>query len=107
MKNKLLYSEVGGLKEGLSYWWAINQTYPFAKIKIFNEKIIIDSKLSKREYSRSKIECIEKYQGILGILGRGIRIRHKIKKAPPFIIFWSFKVDNLIKELKKAGYKMK
>ncbi len=103
-----LYEEKGGLRLGKSYWVSSNFTWPYADINIFRNRIVIDHVFGKIEFKKGEIENIEKCNGMLGgILGKGVRVFHKKRKFYPFVVFWSLNVDNLIKELKRAGYKVK
>ncbi len=108
-KNLALFEETGGIRFGESYWFSANYTFPFAKIRIFKEKIILTwGESSKIEFRKDEIQYLEKYKGILGgILGKGVRICHKKSRTWKFIIFWSFSVDNLLSKLKNAGYELK
>jgi len=107
MKNKRLYEETGGIRVGHSYWFSSNYTWPFAKLRIYKDKVIIDYRFSKLFFNRKEIIGLEKYKSLFSFLGAaGIRIQHKKSKSPKFIIFWSLSPDNTLNEFKKRGYKI-
>lgn len=106
MKNKLLYGETGGIRVGHSYWFSSNYTWPFAKLRVYKNKIVIKYRFSNLELRKKDITFIEKYQGLLGFFGRGIRIYHNKTKLPKFIVFWSFNPDNTLNEFRKRGYNL-
>ena len=106
--NQLIYQKFGGIRKGQSFWFAVNATWPLAKIEIFHEEIIIKYLLFKKiKFLKEEIDYIEKFQGVLGPFGRGIRIFHNKNSESPFIVFWSFSVKKLIDKLKEANYKIK
>ena len=93
--SQLIYQEFGGIRKGQSFWFAMNVTLPLAKIEIFHEKIIIKYLFFiKIKFLKEEISYIEKFQGILGPLGRGIRIFHQKSSESQFIVFWSFLLKN-------------
>src|SRR3989344_5161004 len=104
-KNEV-YREIGGIRIGDSYWISSNATWPFAKLKVNRENLIINSPFSELKFKRANVKFIEKYQGPLWFLGKGIKINHNKLRTSKFIIFWSYNVDNLIQKLKFLGYKI-
>jgi len=102
MKKENIYEETGGIRIGDSFWWAMNYSGPPVKLSIYKEKVIIVYGFSKIEFKKSEIVSVGK---VRGIFSKGVRIYHKRNKNP-FVIFWTFSVDNLIKEFEKRGYKI-
>ena len=102
--NKKIFEDRGGLRVGRSYWISNNFTHPLAKIYISREKLVFTFAFLKIQLKKREITFIKKYRGFFS---NGIKINHKKLKAPKFIVFWSFSVDKLIKELKKRKYKTK
>src|SRR3989344_3282117 len=106
MKSKLSFKTRGGIRLGKSYWNSSNTTWPFAKIEIFKEKLIINSIFHKIDFNKREITYIEEYQGLLDSCGRGIRIHHKKVGIYPFIIFWHSSPEKILNILKNLGYKI-
>ncbi len=113
MKNKKttksLYEESGGIRFGDSYWFASNYTWPFAKIVVFKDKLVIVFNAGawnpkKIEFKKKEIKYVELRRGIFS---KGVRIHHNKSRTFPFILFWSFDVNNLMSHIKNAGYEIK
>ena len=101
--SKILYEEIGGLRKGQNFWLAGNTTWPFAKIEIYEDKIIITHLFSRKlEFQKHEINYIEKYRGFLPF-SKGIRIDHNKAGMSPFILFWSFSVNRLISKITERG----
>ncbi len=105
--GQIIYEELGGVRKGKNYFFAFNATWPLAKIRVFDDKILIKIFLLKDVFLlKDEINYIQKYHSFLGFLGGGIRIFHK-KQENPFLVFWSFSLNKLIRNIKKAGYVVK
>ncbi len=100
-----IYNEFGGIRKGQNFLFALKATWPLAKLEIFREKIVLKYLFfGKIEFQREEIDRIEPFRTIMGPLGRGIRIFHHKDSVSPFIVFWSFSLDTLLNNLKKAKY---
>lgn len=102
-KIKNIYQENGGIRIGDSYWFSLNYTWPLASISVSKKNILLAYNSSKIEFKKKEVKYIEKYRGLFS---KGIRIYHK-RKNNPFIVFWSYSVDDLIQKLRDVGYKVK
>ena len=107
LKEKILFGQRIGLRIGESYWVASNWGGLMARLTVFKNKIIIEYGISKIILKKDSIKFLEKYDGALKFLGVGIRIHHKRKNIPKFIVIWAWSRDELFKKLKKIGYKTK
>jgi hypothetical protein len=101
-KSTLIYKERGGL-QGIGIGYA---TWPFAKLEIFNDKLVLTTFIffGKIEFKKSQIVSIEKFKGLLYT---GITINHNNLEVFPDIIFKSFDTDRLLSKLENAGYPVK
>lgn len=92
---KSLYKEIsGGLRAGL-----YNVTFPFAKLKISsNDIIIIAPCLNTIQLSAAQVIKLDRYKSILG---KGYAIYHNAIEYPTPLIFWGNpnKIEQIIKEV--------
>ena len=107
IEKEKLFEERCGLRIGESYWIAANWGGLMAKLIVFKNKIIIEYGESKIVLKKEEILSLEKYDGALKFLGVGIKVNHKKRNIPPFIIIWAWSRDELFDKLKKLGYKTK
>ena len=107
MEN-LLYSERIDLRKGESYWLGTFVSWPFAKIEVFQDMIVLSAPMSKTVFKKEEIKWIEEYGYPLpGIFFKGLKIVHTKKGEKPYVALFSKDRPRLIKELKKAGYTLK
>jgi len=100
----LLHKELGGLHVGKSEFFRSRMTWPFAKIEIYHDKIVINYLFFFNiEIMKHHIDSIEKYVR----LNTGVMIKHHNQEKSPFIVFYSLLPDELFKKLKEAGYPVK
>ena len=90
----------GGLHAGASYYNAINATWPFAKLRIEKESIVISSPIGNPKFARAQITKLSKYSGFFS---KGLKIDHSANQ-PPFIVFWSFDLLAVKRCLEENGY---
>ena len=106
-KSSKSYSLRGGARVGDSYWLAGNFTVPFATLTVTRESVSLGIKFPffVRDYviPKSHLERISKYKGFFS---KGIRIEHKVKDLPPFIVFWSCNWSELAARLPDYGYNL-
>ncbi|MBL7903443.1 MAG: hypothetical protein JNL22_00335 [Bacteroidales bacterium] len=91
---------VGGLRAGMA-----NATWPFATLKATKDKLVLKAfMIGKFSFSKEDIISIEPYYDI-PIIGRGIKINHKVIQYKEKIIFWSFKNPNeIINDIMLLGF---
>lgn len=103
--SKLIHQEFGGLKKGRNYCFAMNVTWPLAKLEIYSEKIVLKYLLFfEIEFRKHEIDRVKRFQGALELMGEGVVIFHHKKSASPFVVFWSFSPDKLLRQIQDAGY---
>ena len=92
------YRQTGGLRIG-----EINLTFPFAKISVDQNSIEIKSMFKSEPYifKKNGIINLKKYSGLIS---SGLQIEHKKSEIPPLVVFWSFKLPELISELRNKNY---
>jgi len=82
-----------------------NATYPFAKLIVNENKLILNvSIIGHFEFESKDIILIEEYK-LIPLLGQGIRIFHRIPEYNSKIIFWSNQNPSLlINQIKLTGF---
>jgi hypothetical protein len=106
MNNEIIKMWTGGARLD-----CFNATWPFAKLKITNEELILKIVISKTiRFKKAEIKYLEIYKGSLPLFGRaanGIGIFHNKSKTeyPDIVIFWYFgDVERLAHELVQQGF---
>ena len=94
------YKLTGGARIGKS-----NASFPFAKLKVDKDTFEINASIiGNLIFTAKDIISIKPYQEI-PILGRGIKVNHKVSNYNEIVIFWTFKnPDLVISEIKKTGF---
>lgn len=94
------YRLTGGARVG-----RMNVTYPFATLKVDAEFLELDVSLIRNlEFQPKDIISIEPYD-LIPILGRGIKINHRLACYSPKVIFWTFQEpESLIQKMKQIGF---
>jgi hypothetical protein len=103
----LFHQERGGLNSGFGPGFGCGySTWPFAKLEIFEDKLVLTTFIffEKIEFKKSEIISIEKFKGLLYT---GIIINHNNLEVFPDVIFKSFDTDRLLSKLENAGYPVK
>ena len=102
-----MYSEIGGLRWGQSFWNAANATWPFATLQIGRDGIELRMILwpfSQRfTLKRHEVECLKTRRGLFSF---GVQVEHRKREYPPFILFWSFSPKTLLSSAQGAGYRI-
>jgi len=82
-----------------------NASYPFAKLIVIENKLILNvSFIGHFEFESKDILLIEEYK-LIPFLGQGIRIFHRIPEYNSKIIFWSYQNPGLlINQIKQTGF---
>ncbi len=94
------YSQVGGVRIGRGFF-ALNATWPFATIFVASTGLSIKSVVRDLSFPRHVILGLDVHPGLLST---GLRIRHAAIEYPDVVIFWTFNIDALQKELVQRGY---
>ena len=94
------YQLTGGARIGMA-----NATYPFAKLKVDENKLELNaSVIGNLVFSPKDIISIEPYQQ-MPIIGKGVKINHRISNYKEKVIFWTFKnPQEVINEIRKTGF---
>ena len=104
MSDEPIYEQRGGYQWGWPAWWfAIiggGATWPFCKMKIYEEYLEIRILFFRRVYSRA-IVAVRRWT-LIPILIDGIAL-DTLSSGSKW--FNTFKAAKLLEELKKAGYK--
>ncbi len=100
----MTFSQIGGARLGI-----VNATWPFAKLVADSAELTLRVLVIKFTFPKASIIRITEYSGPLaGILPRfitsGLRIEHRKKNAPGFIVFWTPHSSALLKQLASMGY---
>ena len=98
-------SQIGGARVGLF----MNATWPFAKLVANSDELTLRVLVIKYSFPKASIVRISEYAGPLaGVLPRfitsGLRIEHRNKNAPDFVVFWTPHSSDLLKQLASMGY---
>jgi len=90
----------GGARIG----WA-NATWPFATLIVTEDRLDLNAGIiGNYSFLQEDIVSIEPYSS-MPLIGRGIKINHKISKYKDRVIFWTFgNPEELIKEIEQTGF---
>jgi hypothetical protein len=100
------YRERGGLRWGQSFWNAANASWPFASLRIAPGLIEIDLNawpFFSNQFLFTSPE-VTRLQRVNGLISSGVQIEHLQSTYPPFILFWSFDCQAVLREAKAAGF---
>jgi hypothetical protein len=108
MTSLQTHTEKGGVRYGDSFWFAINFTWPFARLTANQDGITIHVSVGPLwsrtfAFERSQIKSIRKQRGLTGT---GIAIEHSNPDYPPFITYWTFNYPLLRDRLGAAGHQV-
>jgi hypothetical protein len=83
----------------------MNATWPFAVLKVSKDRLQLNATiLGKLVFKADDIISIEPF-GSIPIIGRGIKINHRVNKYNKKVIFWSFEnPKTLIDKIKQTGF---
>ena len=93
-----VFTMTGGLRADL-----FNASWPFAKLTVTKEKILLKVISKEYEIEKSKIDTLKKYKGIFSV---GLEIGHHESQIPARLIFWTFNFARLKQGLEQMGYKV-
>jgi hypothetical protein len=90
----------GGAKIGM-----VSASWPFAILKVSRERLDLNATIVGRYVFRpGDIVSVEPY-GIIPVIGRGIKINHRVPNYKKKVIFWSFvNPDELIRRIRQTGF---
>jgi len=94
------YELTGGARIGRA-----NASYPLAKLKVPSDKLAINASIiGNFVFAPSDILSIKPYQQI-PIIGKGIKINHRVSNYNHEVIFWTFNdPKSVIAEIRKTGF---
>ena len=106
--EKPLYAERVDLRMGQSYWLGTFVSWPFAKVEIYPDRLVLSGPLLKTVLKKQEVKCIEEYGYPLpGIFFKGLKVVHTKKDEKPYVALFSKNRETLKSEFKKAGYQLK
>jgi hypothetical protein len=82
---------------------SFNATWPFAKLSVTSDTLILDVLFAHYEFPRRTVEALRPYRGFGGL---GLIIEHTVVDLtiPWLVIFWTFNYRALEEALAQAGY---
>lgn len=94
------FTLTGGARIGRAH-----ASYPFATLYADKDVLKINASIvGNLVFQPQDIISIEPYT-TMSVLGRGIKINHRVENYNPNVIFWTFKDPNfVINEIKKVGF---
>ena len=92
--------KTGGARIGM-----MNATWPFATLKVNKNTLELNATiLGNLVFTSQDIISIEPY-GLIPVLGKGIKINHRIKSYKSKVIFWTLgNPKDLIKKIESIGF---
>ncbi len=102
------YEETGGLRWGRSFMWAMNASWPFAKLRASHDRICIEMSFlglmrKQFDFTRSDIRKLRRRSGVMSV---GLLVEHSRAEYPQFILFWSLRFPTLKARLERLGYEV-
>lgn len=94
------YELTGGARIG-----TVNATYPFAKLRVNENKLEINtSVIGKLVFTTKDVISIEPYQRF-PIIGKGVKINHRVSNYNQKVIFWTWKnPKDVIQQIALTGF---
>jgi hypothetical protein len=93
---EMSYSQFGGARLGL-----FNATWPLAKLVAGPEELKLWVLGIKLAFPKASITRLSEHRGYMST---GLRVEHSNPSAPQFIVFWTFDLSTLLRELSSLGY---
>ena len=93
-----VFTMIGGLRVDL-----FNASWPFAKLTVTEEVILLQVFSKKYEIEKSAIDILKKHKGVFST---GLKIEHHKSEIPAQPIFWTFNFARLKQGLEQMGYKV-
>ncbi len=109
-ENPDSFSQTGGARVGRTYLFAMNATWPMAKLsgnrdalRLRCPKATILPPDRTLVFPRDRIRRLSIYRGLLPF-SIGLRIEHSDGSLPAFVVFWTFNFEKLRSDLLRLGY---
>ena len=105
-----LYNTLGGGRIGWSFWLSVHASWPFSKIEVYPDRLVVRIIFKSRILNKADITGLQTYR-----LGPwlGLEIKHSIASIPKFIVFSPGRYtglfgayDGLVTALTQAGYSL-
>jgi len=90
------FAQIGGVRLD-----TVNLTWPFAKIIVDRQGIILKAFNKPYYLEKKKITALREYKGIIS---KGLLIEHTYTVAPHHMVFWSFNLQRLKEKIERLGY---
>lgn len=92
----IIYEEIGGGRIG-----DVTYSFPFVKVLLTEQELIINYPLKNKIcFRREDIESIDVY---VGLIGKGLQIRHNLSSVEQHVVFWC-DIKRLLRILIKNGW---
>jgi len=98
-----IITETGGFRVGRNAWLAFNGSWPFGKLQIHRDRLILEALWQTYTFPRPSIVALSVYSGFFS---RGLRIQHSIPAYPSFVVFWSYHMSRVQQRLTEAGFRV-
>jgi hypothetical protein len=92
----MTFSQFGGARLG-----TFNATWPLAKLVVNSDELRLWVLGIKLAFPKASITRLSEHRGYMST---GLRIEHSNPRAPQFIVFWTFDLSTLLRELSSSGY---
>jgi hypothetical protein len=92
----MTFSQIGGTRLGF-----LNATWPFANLAANSDELTLRVFVIKFTFPKASVAKVSEYSGFVS---SGLRIEHRNKNAPSFIVFWTPHSSALLKQLASMGY---
>jgi len=102
------FTQTGGIRYGSSFWFVINFTAPFARLRVSQDAIILSVSVFRIwqrtfTFQRSAIRQLRWKQGLFCL---GLQVEHTVAEYPPFVLFWVSDRKSLAESLRGFGYEI-
>jgi hypothetical protein len=100
------YVETGGLRWGQDFGRAANASWPFATVRISQERVRLRMKFWRVwdltfDLEKAELLAVRRRRGLFSV---GVQFEHRKGGYPPFLLFWTFRQKALFRELRRLGY---
>jgi len=99
--NKKAFTQTGGCRIGKNSWLALNATVPFATLVVSEGNLTLKALSKIYVFEKADVQRIVDYSGLFS---QGVQIQHTVAKYPKFVVFWTFKLDELRVNLQTSGF---
>ena len=102
------FTQIGGIRYGSSFWFTVNFTAPFARLRVSKEAIVLSVSISRLwqrtfTFQRSAIRQLRWKRGLFSL---GLQIEHTVGEYPPWVLFWVGDRKTLADGLRGFGYEI-